>query len=265
MDVVAVTGASGLAGRFIVDRLLKCGRYKEIRLIDRKTSTNFVQQDVDNKASARQYVLDLVDEGALERALNGCSAVVHCAHSTIPWTYIDQKTNDDMWRDNLTATEILLDTMKRLGVNNLVHVGDAYSALPIEDNYGLGEHVFSELPNSYILGEYGESRTRAEMYARNAVARGSNNPSFNGVFLRPVHIHAEHGSSSWMNLIEMAQNGDVPYVKGERRGMHQFVTAIVDRCLVLLVDEPKRIRSEIVYCMDDTNVISFRDVRFLSY
>lgn len=41
-----------------------------------------------------------------------------------------------------TATEILVDTMERLGIKKLVHVGDAYSALPIEDNYGLGEHVF---------------------------------------------------------------------------------------------------------------------------
>ncbi|EYC05137.1 hypothetical protein Y032_0084g1797 [Ancylostoma ceylanicum] len=39
MDVVAVTGGSGLTGRFVVDRLLKCGRYKEIRIIDRVPSS----------------------------------------------------------------------------------------------------------------------------------------------------------------------------------------------------------------------------------
>ncbi|VDM56745.1 unnamed protein product [Angiostrongylus costaricensis] len=254
MEVVAVTGASGLVGRFVVDRLLKCGRYKEIRLIDRKPSAH--ADDV----RVRPFVLDLVDEGALERALNGCNSVVHCAHAALPWKYVDRKTSDDIWRDNLSATEALADTMLRLGVKHLVHVGDAYSALPIEDNYGLGEYVFNDYPRNYILGEYGESRTRAEMYARNAVARG---PSLQGVFLRPVHVHAEQGSSSWITLMEMAQEGHVPYVKGDRRGLHQFIyagnlAAIVDRCLVLLAKDPDRVSSQIVYCVDETNVIPFR-------
>ncbi|KAK6738139.1 hypothetical protein RB195_020322 [Necator americanus] len=43
MDVIAVTGASGLTGRFVVDRLLKSGRYKEIRLIDRIPSARIGQ------------------------------------------------------------------------------------------------------------------------------------------------------------------------------------------------------------------------------
>ncbi|KAJ1354232.1 hypothetical protein KIN20_011106 [Parelaphostrongylus tenuis] len=256
MEIVAVTGASGLVGSFVVDRLLKCGRYKEIRLIDRKPS---VRPDTDD-TRIRPFVLDIVDEGALERALKGCSAVVHCAHATMPWKYTDQKTNDDIWRDNLSATEILVDTMLRLGVKHLVHVGDAYSALPIEDNYGLGEHVFNDYPRNYILGDYGESRTRAEMYARNAVSRGP----LQGVFLRPVHVHAEQASSSWLTLMEMAQEGHVPYVKGDRRGLHQFIyagnlAAIVERCLVLLTTDSNRISSEIVYCVDETNVMPFRD------
>uniref|UniRef100_A0A0K0DJP9 Epimerase domain-containing protein n=1 Tax=Angiostrongylus cantonensis TaxID=6313 RepID=A0A0K0DJP9_ANGCA len=263
MEVVAVTGASGLVGRFVVDRLLKCGRYKEIRLIDRKPSARTDADDV----RVRPFVLDLVDEGALERALNGCNSVVHCAHAAMPWKYIDRKTNDDIWRDNLS-----------------VHVGDAYSALPIEDNYGLGEYVFkyrnsqhagerylmlrknmmNDYPGNYILGEYGESHTRAEMYARNAVARARSGPSLQGVFLRPVHVYAEQGSSSWITLMEMAQEGHVPYVKGDRRGLHQFIyagnlAAIVDRCLLLLAKEPDRVNSEIVYCVDETSVIPFRD------
>ena len=32
--------------------------------------------------------------------------------------------------------------MQKYGIRRLVHVGDAYSALPIEDNYGLAEYVF---------------------------------------------------------------------------------------------------------------------------
>ncbi|KAK5967866.1 NAD dependent epimerase/dehydratase family protein [Trichostrongylus colubriformis] len=150
--------------------------------------------------------------------------------------------------------------MVQMSVKHLVYVGDAYSALPIEDNYGLGEVVFNEFPANYILGEYGESRTRGEMYARKATEKGS---SLKGVFLRPVHVHAEEASSSWRSLMKMAEEGEIPYIEGERRGMHQFIyagnlAAIVDRCLGFLSTNPERLNSEIIYCLDDTNVIPIR-------
>ncbi|EYC05143.1 hypothetical protein Y032_0084g1801 [Ancylostoma ceylanicum] len=209
----------------------------------------------------RHYETDLSDEGALERALQGCNAVVHCAHAEMCWTYMDKATTEAMWRDNLTVTEMLVDTMERLGVKKLVHVGDAYSALPIEDNYGLGEHVFIDYPSNYLLGEYGESRTRGEMYARIACKRGD---SLHAVFLRPVHVHGEEGSSSWFSLIEMAKQGHVPYIEGERRGLHQFIyagnlAAIVDRCLIKLSADPQLLNGELIYCVDDTNATPFRE------
>ncbi|VDO62019.1 unnamed protein product [Heligmosomoides polygyrus] len=257
MDVVAVTGSSGLVGRHVVERLLNSGRIKEIRLIDR---IQCARQGVDG-VTVRHFVIDLTDEGALERALQGCHTVVHCAHATMPWTYADKKTTERFWSDNLTATEILVDTMRRMGVKNLVHVGDAYSALPIEDNYGLGEQVFNDYPKNYILGEYGESRTRGEMYARNAVTKDS---SLKGVFLRPVHVHAEEASASWRALMDMARDGHLPYIEGERRGMHQFIyagnlAAIIDRCLMFFRTDPDRLNGEIIYCTDETNVITLRD------
>ncbi|CAJ0605798.1 unnamed protein product [Cylicocyclus nassatus] len=257
MDVVAVTGSSGLAGRFVVERLAKSGRYKEIRLIDKVPAA---RNSIDG-VQLRHFVFDISDEGALERALQGCTAVVHCAHAQMPWKYQDKKEIEMMWSDNLTATEILVDTMQRLGIATLVHVGDAYSALPIEDNYGLGELVFLDYPRNYLLGDYGESRTRGEMYARTACKKDD---SFNAVFLRPVHIHGEQGSSSWFKLKEMTEQGNIPYVEGERRGMHQFIyagniAAIVDRCLSRLTADPKSLNGELVYCVDDTNVIPFRE------
>ncbi|KAK6738137.1 hypothetical protein RB195_020320 [Necator americanus] len=210
----------------------------------------------------KHHVIDINDEGALERALQGCAAVVHCAHAEMPWKYVDKEGTQGIWRDNLTATEILVDTMQRLGIKDLVHVGDAYSALPIEDNYGLGEHVFIDYPRDYMLGDYGESRTRAEMYARIACRKDSD--SFHGVFLRPVHVHGEAGSSSWSSLMEMAEQGNIPYIVGERRGMHQFIyagnlAAIIDRCLVKLSTNPQLLNGELIYCLDETNVMPFRE------
>lgn len=57
--------------------------------------------------TVRHFVIDLTDEGALERALQGCHTVVHCAHATMPWTYADKKTTERFWSDNLTGASFL--------------------------------------------------------------------------------------------------------------------------------------------------------------
>ncbi|VDN39065.1 unnamed protein product [Cylicostephanus goldi] len=198
--------------------------------------------------------------------------------------------------------------MQRLGIETLVHVGDAYSALPIEDNYGLGElnfavcgilpiwffqaiiraTIFSATMESHELelkcmqeqlvkkilcleGSMCLLRARAvlalcQVHYRMLADLRKPNDSFNAVFLRPVHIHGEQGSSSWFKLKEMTEQGNIPYVEGERRGMHQFIyagnlAAIVDRCLSRLSADPKSLNGELVYCVDDTNVIPFREVK----
>lgn len=54
-------------------------------------------------------------------------------------------------------------------VQNLVYIGDAYACLACQDNFGNSEEIHHELPSSYMLGYYGETRTRAELYARKKV------------------------------------------------------------------------------------------------
>jgi hypothetical protein len=43
---------------------------------------------------------------------------------------------------------------------------DAYANLPPGDNFGSSEAVHCSLPSKYILGQYGESRAKAEMEGR---------------------------------------------------------------------------------------------------
>ncbi|KIH52161.1 hypothetical protein ANCDUO_17739 [Ancylostoma duodenale] len=62
----------------------------------------------------------------------------------------------------------------------------------------------------------------------------------------------------------MAKQGQVPYIEGERRGLHQFVyagnlAAIVDRCLLKMSADPQLLNGELIYCVDDTNATPFRE------
>lgn len=51
-------------------------------------------------------------------------------------------------------------------VSNLVYLGDAYANLPPGDNFGTAEVTHSKIPNKFLLGDYGETRSHAELNAR---------------------------------------------------------------------------------------------------
>lgn len=64
---------------------------------------------------------------------------------------------------------MLTDAMFAANVQNLIYVGDAYANLPCHDNFGNSEEIHSGIPSSFMLGYYGECRTKAELLARNKV------------------------------------------------------------------------------------------------
>lgn len=70
------------------------------------------------------------------------------------------------------ATEAVVDAVVRQNIKRLIYISDAYANLPVGDNYGLSEQIHMDIPNSFILGVYGESKTRAEIYARKAAEKG---------------------------------------------------------------------------------------------
>ncbi|CCD66040.1 3-beta hydroxysteroid dehydrogenase/isomerase domain-containing protein [Caenorhabditis elegans] len=263
MYTVAVTGGAGLVGRYVVQRLLENEQIAEIRIIDRQSTSR------DESRKVKLYQIDLNDRKSLENALRGCDGVIHCAHSPFPIFYSkDKEQNNLMWRDNLNACESVVDTMTNLNIKTLVNIGCAYCPIPNEDNYGLAQDVFLDYPRNYMLDEYGESRTRGEMYARKAAKKGS----FNGIFLRPTFVYGLGKSKKIDTIKELILNSALPFVTGERRGMHQFIyagnlAAIAEKSFFGLIYNSKRLNGEIVFCMDENCAHSIRDFfesRFLN-
>lgn len=62
--------------------------------------------------------------------------------------------------------------MQRQNIQRLIYVSDAYANLPVGDNYGLSEQVHLGIPDSFMLGLYGQSKTRAEILVRKAASKG---------------------------------------------------------------------------------------------
>ncbi|CAJ0959686.1 unnamed protein product, partial [Mesorhabditis belari] len=259
METVVVTGGCGVLGQNIVKKLCENPLIDEVRVIDKRTT--ITTKEIHPKL--RYIQLDLsVNDGDLDRSLFGVTSVIHAAKADIPLTYQSKEKLAEMWSDNVEATERLVERMIARKIRRLIYIGDAYSALPVDDNLGLSEDIHRGIPSSFLMGEWGESRTRAELLARKAAEKDN---QLDAIFLRPTWIHSEKPSSFWMELRRLAENGDLPYTPGERRGLHQFIYAdnlakTIENCVFFLKNDPKKYSNEIVYLMDHTGVQPFMQI-----
>lgn len=112
---VAVTGATGIVGRFVVARLQAEGT--AIRALVRPTS------DRGGLPGDIHFVVgDMTDPAALTALVEGADAVVHCAYAHAPGRYRGGEGEDrfGFWRTNLLAGVELMEHARRAEVDRLV-------------------------------------------------------------------------------------------------------------------------------------------------
>ena len=112
---IAVTGGTGMVGRFVVAELLAAGH--DVVALARPDSV------LDGFATAPAWLTGtLEDAGALTRLLAGCDALVHCAFDHVPGRYRGGEGTDPVrfWQVNLQGTQRLLETALSEGVTRAV-------------------------------------------------------------------------------------------------------------------------------------------------
>ena len=112
---VAVTGATGIVGRFVVARLQVEG--VAIRALVRASSDRGGLP-----AEIRYVVGDMADADSLTALVDGVDAVVHCAYAHAPGRYRGGEAEDRFafWRTNLLAGVELMEGARLAGVKRLV-------------------------------------------------------------------------------------------------------------------------------------------------
>lgn len=112
---IAVTGAAGIVGRFVVARLYAEGA--AIRALVRASS------DHGGLPEETRYVVgDMTDADSLTALVDGVDAVVHCAYAHAPGRYRGGEAEDRFafWRTNLLAGVELMERARLAGVKRLV-------------------------------------------------------------------------------------------------------------------------------------------------
>ena len=146
---IVVTGAAGLVGQNLIPRLKTCGF--DIVAIDRHPANTHILAQLHPEITVVQA--DLADPGEWASALDGADSVI-MAHAQIGGLVEEEFT-----RNNIIATERLIDSMGQRGCSQIVHIS-------------------SSVVNSMAMDWYTQTKTRQEALVRQS--------GFPHIILRPT-------------------------------------------------------------------------------
>ena len=160
---VLVTGGTGFVGSHTTQALLAAGH--EVRLLVRDPARIAPALEPLGLDGAADHVVgDVTDPAAVDRALEGCDAVLHAAS-----VYALGRRTDEMARTNVRSTELVLGTAHRLGLDPIVHVSSIVALLPAQ---GPGP-LTADAPVGRPAGPYARTKAAAEVVARRLQDEGA--------------------------------------------------------------------------------------------
>jgi len=159
---VLVTGGTGFTGSHTVRALLAAGH--EVRLLVRDAAKVRRVFDPHGIVLDDFVVGDMTDEGAVEKALAGCDAVVHSA------ALVDLRAARarEVMETNARGVELVVGGAARRGFRSIVYV----SSLSIFFVPG-GPPITPELAIAPATTAYAKSKCEAEHYVRKLQAEGA--------------------------------------------------------------------------------------------
>jgi len=211
MAKVLVTGATGLVGSHLVERLLARG--DRVRALVRPTSrTTFLEEQ-----GVELFYGDLSDREGLKRAVQGIEVVYHCA-ARPPLG----GTAKEFYLDNVAGTQNLLEASLQAGVERFVHVSTV-------DVYGYDHHDGAdELTPFKPDGLYSSSKIEAERIVKDYYMRG-----LPAVIIRPCLIYGPRDRHLLPAVLQLLTLRRVPLVGGGRALLDLVYAGDVAEALVL--------------------------------
>ena len=139
---ILLTGSSGYIGSALIPELKQLGH--TIVGLDRRLPAYGVEAD-------SFHHVDILDEGGLDRVFDGIDVVMHLAAAKDDWGL----TDEEYFRDNLEATERLVQTGRAQGVKSWLF----YSTVGV---YGPSTEAIDESAPFNAPIAYGQSKAAAE-------------------------------------------------------------------------------------------------------
>ena len=156
---VLVTGATGFIGGNLARRL--CQRGYEVRALVRPGANTLTIDDT----GVEQISGEILDRESMDRAVDGCQAVFHCAAIYAFWS----RTPELIHRTNVDGTRTVLQAASQAGVSRVVFTSTVSTM-----GFWPGKLSTEEtlLDPSRLIGHYKNSKYRAELMAFEMAVEG---------------------------------------------------------------------------------------------
>jgi dihydroflavonol-4-reductase len=149
---VLVTGATGFIGGNLARRL--CQRGYEVRALVRPGANTLTIDGL----GVEQIPGDILDRDSMDRALEGCQSVFHCAAIYAFWS----RTPELIHRTNVDGTKTVLQAARQAGISRVVFTSTVSTM-----GFGPGKLSTEETPldPNHLIGNYKNSKYQAELMA----------------------------------------------------------------------------------------------------
>jgi nucleoside-diphosphate-sugar epimerase len=256
---VLVTGGTGYVGSHATAALVAAGH--RVRVLARAPERVEVALGPLGVAAGVDFALgDVTDAGAVERAMTGCSAVLHAASVFS----LDPRRADEMSSVNVRGTAIVLGIAHQRGLDPIVHVSSELALLPPRDR----ERLTPDSPVGESRWPYCQTKADSEAVAREYQTKGAAVVSvMPSSVWGPLDPHNGEGAAMCANVLK----NRYPIVTGG--GMHISDVRDVAAVLAAAMEPGRGPRSylvageymslpEIIRTLAD---ISGRRIRFLTF
>jgi dihydroflavonol-4-reductase len=160
---VMVTGGTGFVGAHSTRALLDAGH--EVRLLVRDPARIDAALRPLGVEDRPEFVVgDMLDTGAVREAVDGCSAVLHCAAVVA----LDRRRAADVLDANPRGVRTVVEAALEAGVDPIVHVSSTSALF----RPGL-DRLHTDLPPAQVANAYGRSKATAETWVRERQAEGA--------------------------------------------------------------------------------------------
>ncbi|HRA48918.1 MAG TPA: NAD-dependent epimerase/dehydratase family protein, partial [Thermomicrobiales bacterium] len=205
---VLITGGAGFLGINLVRHLLDQG----IAV----TSLDIAPFDYpDARDRIRVVTGDIRDKAAVELAMDGCDAVVHCAAA------LPLYSADDIYTTDVVGTRIVLTTALEKGIQRAVHISSTAV-------YGIPDHhPLKEDDKLDGVGPYGQAKIQAEMVALDLRAKGLIVP-----IIRPKSFIGPERLGVFSLLYDWALDGRGFPILGNGKNKYQLLD-VADLCTAI--------------------------------
>ena len=231
-----VTGATGLVGSHVVDRLLASG--DAVRVLVRRPA----DADALRRRGAESRLGDLAEAADLPPVVAGMDVVVHCAGVVQV-----RGQHRDLWTVNVLGTERLLAASATTGLRRFVHI----STVAVYDHMST---TMAEDAPKQPTGAYGKSKWAAE----EALWRHCAEHALPAVALRPCVVYGGRDRHAWPALSRLARMRVVPLPRGGARLLDLVHVSDVVEAVLAAAHEPAAAGH--AYNITDGETHSYRDI-----